>query len=103
VIGWLHDDASASAAEGEFVKATHGGVPDAIPELAVGKGPHKLAPLLVKSGLAASNGEAMRKMKEGAVKIDGEKVTEVQKEYVFEKAVVLQLGNRKFVRLVIET
>ena len=39
-------------------------------------------------------------MKEGAVKIDGEKVVDFQKEYVFDKPAVVQLGNRKFVRVV---
>ena len=53
--------------------------------------------------MVASNGEAMRKMKEGAVKIDGQKVTDVQKEYTFDKPVVLQLGSRKFVRLTPES
>ncbi len=99
LITWLHDEGAANGAEAEFVKTTHGGVPDEMPEMQIGKGPHKLAPILVKAGLAASNGEAMRKMKEGAVKVDGDKVMDVQKEFVFEKAVVVQLGNRKFVRV----
>jgi tyrosyl-tRNA synthetase len=100
IIGWLHDEAAADAAEKAFVTATHGGIPDEMPEVSIGgAGPHKLAPLMVKAGMAASNGEAMRKMKEGAVKIDGEKVTDHQKEYVFERPVVLQMGSRKFARL----
>lgn len=57
---------------------------------------------MVKAGLVASNSEAIRKIKEGAVKIDGEKVTDFQKEYTFDKPVVIQLGSRKFVRLVPE-
>jgi tyrosyl-tRNA synthetase len=99
IITWLHDAQSATAAEAEFVKTTHGGVPEEMPEFSIGAEPQKLAPLLVKAGLAASNGEAMRKMKEGAVKIDGQKVTDPSKDYSFDKAVVLQLGNRKFARL----
>jgi tyrosyl-tRNA synthetase len=39
-------------------------------------------------------------MKEGAVKIDGQKVTDPAKDYAFDKPAVLQLGNRRFVRLV---
>jgi tyrosyl-tRNA synthetase len=99
IISWLHDAQSATAAEAEFVKTTHGGVPEEMPEFLVGTEPQKLAPLLVKAGLAASNGEAMRKMKEGAVKIDGQKVTDPSRDYSFDKPVVLQLGNRKFARL----
>ena len=52
IITWLHDAAAADAAEAEFVKATHGGIPDDIPTLEISAGPQKLAPLLVKAGLA---------------------------------------------------
>jgi tyrosyl-tRNA synthetase len=99
LISWLHDAASADAAEKEFVRTTHGGVPDEMPEFEIGPGPHKLAPLMVKAGMVTSNGEGIRKIKEGAVKIDQQKVTDFQKEYTFDKPVVLQLGNRKFARL----
>jgi tyrosyl-tRNA synthetase len=100
MIAWLHDAGAADAAEKAFVTATHGGIPDEMPEVSIGgAGPHKLAPLMVKAGMAASHGEAMRKMKEGAVKIDGEKVTDHQKEYTFDQPVVLQMGSRKFARL----
>jgi tyrosyl-tRNA synthetase len=98
IITWLHDAASADAAEAEFIKTTHGGIPDEMAELSVSREAQKLAPLLVKAGLAASNGEAMRKMKEGAVKIDGQKVSDPSKDYIFDKPTVVQLGNRKFVR-----
>jgi len=100
LITWLHDAAAADAAEKQFMTATHGGIPDEMPEIELGgNGPHKLAPLLVKAGMVSSNSEGIRKLKEGAVKIDGEKIVDFQKEYTFDKPVVLQLGNRKFARL----
>lgn len=100
VITWLHDAAAADAAERDFMKATHGDVPDEMPELKLDGGPQKLAPLLVKAGMVSSNGEGIRKIKEGAVKIDGEKVADFQKEWTFDKPAVLQLGSRRFARLV---
>ncbi|MGA2441678.1 MAG: tyrosine--tRNA ligase, partial [Tepidisphaeraceae bacterium] len=100
IITWLHDPAAAAAAEAQFIKTTHGGVPDEMPEFSVEPGPLKLPPLLVQAGLASSNSEAIRKMKEGAVKIDGEKVADSAREYSFPKPAVLQLGNRKFVKIV---
>jgi tyrosyl-tRNA synthetase len=69
-----------------------------MPEFSVGPGPHKLAPLLVRAGLASSNSEAIRKMKEGAVQIDGAKVTDFQRELTLDKPLVLKLG-RKFARV----
>jgi tyrosyl-tRNA synthetase len=102
VITWLHDAPAADAAENSFMKATHGGTPDEMPEIQLETaGPHKLPPLLVKAGMVSSNSEGIRKIKEGAVKIDGEKVADHQKEFTFEKATVLQLGSRKFVRLLV--
>jgi tyrosyl-tRNA synthetase len=100
VIAWLHDQAAADAADAEFTRTTHGGLPDEMPQIQIGPGPHKLPPLLVKAGLTASNGEGVRKIKEGAVKIDGEKISDFQKEFTFDKPVVLQLGNRKFAKLI---
>jgi len=100
IITWLHNKESADQAEQEFTRTTHGGLPDEMPEFQIGAGPHKLPPLLVKAGMTSSNGEGVRKMKEGAVKIDGEKVTDFQKEFSFDKPVVLQLGNRKFAKLI---
>jgi len=52
----------------------------AVSELAAGSDGErttKLAPLLVLAGLAASNAEATRKVKEGAVSVDGNKVAEL--------------------------
>jgi tyrosyl-tRNA synthetase len=100
IITWLHSAEAADKAEQEFMRATHGGIPDDVAELEIGPGPHKVAPLLVLAKFVTSNGEGMRKIKEGGVKLDGEKVTDVQKEYSFDKPVVMQLGSRKFVRLV---
>jgi tyrosyl-tRNA synthetase len=100
LITWLHDGASADAAEKSFMDATHHRIPDEMPELTLtGPGPFKLAPLMVMAGMVASNGEGIRKIKEGAVRIDGEKVTDHQKDYAFAVAVVLQMGSRKFARL----
>jgi tyrosyl-tRNA synthetase len=99
VIARMHDRAAADAAEAAFVKQfSKKEAPDEMPEFHIAPGPHKLAPVLVTTGLAASNGEAIRKIKEGAVQLDGEKVSDFQREYTFEKPTVLKLG-RKYARV----
>ena len=99
VITWLHTKEAADAAEAEFVKVfSNKEVPDEMPEFSVGAAPQKLAPVIVSAGLASSNGEAIRKIKEGAVSLDGQKISDFQREYTFDKPVVLKLG-RKFARL----
>jgi tyrosyl-tRNA synthetase len=98
LITWLHGAEAAEQAQADWDRRRKHEVPQDIPEFSVGTTPLKLAPLLVQAKLAASNSEAIRKIKEGAVQLDGEKVTDFQREYTFEKPTVLKLG-RKYARL----
>jgi tyrosyl-tRNA synthetase len=100
VIGWLHSPAAAEEAEAAFRRQfVEKQVPTDMPEVPVGPGPHRLGALLVKAGLAASNGEATRKIKEGAVDVDQQRVTDFSKDYLVERPLTLRLG-RKFARVV---
>jgi tyrosyl-tRNA synthetase len=100
VVRWLHSGEAADAAVAEWDRVHHqkGAVPDNIPETPIEAGEHRLVALLVKAGLATSNGEATRKIKEGAVQVDGEKVTDFQKSFAVTTPVVIKLGKR-FARL----
>jgi tyrosyl-tRNA synthetase len=99
IITWLHHSEAATAAEEEWDRIQKGqGIPDDTPLIAIGSDPQKPAVLLVKAGLAASNSDAIRKIKEGAVRIDGQKLADHQKEITITSPVVVQLG-RKFARL----
>ncbi len=51
---------------------TGGGAGDNLPTISVGSAGMRLGPVLTEIGFTASNGEAKRKIAEGAVKIDGE-------------------------------
>ena len=99
IIHWFHDAASADQAEKDFFAATHGGVPSEMPEHAVAAGPQGILSLLVATKLCASNGEARRKITEGAVKLDGEKIADPKLTIDVTAAKVLQMGSRRFVRL----
>ena len=78
---------------------------DAVPEysLAQVEFPAKLFYIIGASGLCKSSGEGRRQIQGGAVRLDGEKITDVNA--VFDSAEdlqgkVLQVGKKKFVRLV---
>ncbi|MCM1244795.1 MAG: tyrosine--tRNA ligase [Roseburia sp.] len=62
--------------------------------------------LLVKAGLAPSNGEARRNVQQGGVSIDGEKISDVRmqvtKESIGDEGIVLKRGKKKFVRVVVK-
>lgn len=99
IIAWLHSPEAAEQAEADFIQQfVKKEVPDEMPEFQVGPGPHKIAPLLVLAKMTTSNGEGVRKVKEGAVSINGEKVTDFQKEITIDGPTVLKLG-RRFARL----
>ncbi len=62
--------------------------------------------LLVKAGLASSNGEARRNVEQGGVSVDGDKVTDVKaqiaKDSISEEGIVLKRGKKKFMRVVVK-
>mgnify|MGYP002853439622 CR=1 FL=1 len=62
--------------------------------------------LLVKAGLAPSNGEARRNVQQGGVSIDGEKVSDpratVTRESIGEKGIVIKRGKKKFMKIVVK-
>ncbi|BAY43510.1 tyrosyl-tRNA synthetase [Scytonema sp. HK-05] len=95
----------------EIVKQYHGeqAVKDIeagdVPEfsLAVVQFPAKLAYILNVSGLCKSSGEGRRKIQEGGVRLDGDRITDVDTTFADKSELhgrVLQLGKNKFVRLI---
>ena len=62
--------------------------------------------LLVKAGLAASNGEARRNVQQCGVSIDGEKVSDpktvLNKNDISEDGIVLKRGKKKFMKIVVK-
>lgn len=95
----------------EIVKQYHGeqAVKDIeagdVPEfsLAIVQFPAKLAYLLNASGLCKSSGEGRRKIQEGGVRLDGDRITDVDTTFADNSKLqgrVLQLGKNKFVRLI---
>jgi len=95
-----------SAADEAEKAADSAGETGDLPEfsLATVEFPTKLFQILNLSGLCKSGGEGKRKIKEGGVKIDGDRITDI--DTTFDQAdelqgKVLQLGKNKFVRLVL--
>lgn len=62
--------------------------------------------LLVKAGLASSNGEARRNVEQGGVAINGEKVSDVKmmvsKDTIGAEGAVIKRGKKKFVKVLIK-
>ena len=95
-----HGDNGAKYAQDEFINVvSNKGIPEDIPEIkaAQGKG---ILDLLVELNFSASKGEAKRLIQGGGVKLNGEKIADVNYILNIEESVVLQAGKRKFVKLV---
>lgn len=56
--------------------------------------------LLTASGLASSNSDARRLIKEGAVSVNGEKITDSEMHLLLNNPAVLKVGKRRFIKLV---
>lgn len=98
----FHDAASADAAEQDFIQRFQkNAIPDDMPEHTLTLDDEQLgiASVLKTAGLVASTSEAMRMVKQGAVKIDGNKVSDPRLVCERGSQAVYQVGKRKFARL----
>jgi tyrosyl-tRNA synthetase len=75
-----------------------GDIPDDIPEFKISENPIWIAKALVETELQKSTSEARRQIKQGAIKINGEKVSDEQ--FKLESGeYILQSGKRKFAKV----
>ena len=98
----FHSPAAADAAEADFELRARGGVPDDIPEVALGGAPLAIGSLLKQAGLVPSTSEAMRMVEQGGVRIDGATVSDKGLKLPGGKYVV-QVGRRRFARVALST
>lgn len=100
IIARFHSDAKADAAEQEFInRFQKGAVPDEMPEFSFESGV-AISNVLKDAGLVSSTSDAMRMIRQGAAKSEGEKITDTK--WTLETGVyVLQVGKRKFARVTI--
>jgi len=76
-----------------------GTLPEDIPEAKWTGKSQWIVKSLVELGLAASNSEARRSVEQGAVKRNGEKITDATLEVALADGDVIQVGKRRFVRI----
>ncbi|MEN8151681.1 MAG: tyrosine--tRNA ligase [Planctomycetota bacterium] len=100
IVERYYEPADADRAAAAFRKVfAEKQVPDDMPEIVVPAEPIWIAALVVKAGFAKSNGEARRLVDQGAVSLDGEKVTDSKAEVTPAAGQVLKVGKRRFARI----
>ncbi len=101
IIARFHDEAAAEGAHQEFInRFQKGAIPDDIQEMEIAAGDGiGLANLLKEAGLVSSTSEAMRMVKQGAAKLDGDKLADAKQVFTVGTVGVFQVGKRKFAKL----
>ncbi|KKL03229.1 tyrosine--tRNA ligase [Rheinheimera mesophila] len=103
IIARFHDEAAADAAEQDFIQRFQkNALPDDIPELTLTLTADsiQIANLLKEAGLVESTSEALRMIKQGAVKLDGEtKLEDSKMEFAKGSCHIFQVGKRKFAKV----
>ena len=98
----FHGSAAADAAEVDFRNRAAGGIPDEIPELALGGAPLAIGAVLKQAGLVPSTSEAMRLIEQAGVRVDGTAVADKGLRLPAGTYVV-QVGKRKFARVTLRS
>jgi len=102
IIARFHDDAAAEGAHQDFIQRFQkNAIPDEMPEFTITLGDEGLAigNLLKEAKLVGSTSDAMRMIKQGAVKINGDKVEDTRLVLTEVGENVYQVGKRKFARI----
>jgi len=100
IVSIFHGDAAAEAAESHFRTVFQKReLPPDMPAFTV-SGPVNVVELLTQSGLAKSKSAARRLIQQGGVRLDGERVPDISTVIEVTDEAVLQVGRRRFIRLV---
>lgn len=102
IVTRFHNQAAANDAKQAFIQRFQKGqLPDEIPEhqLSPNASPWMIGAALKDAGLVGSTSDAMRMIKQGAVKINGEKVEDAKLVLEFSSPLILQVGKRKIAKV----
>jgi tyrosyl-tRNA synthetase len=108
IVTRFHDAAAAERANAEFIarfsaKTLPTGLAETVVYADAASNDVALTAVLAGgTGLAASGAEARRKIAEGAVRIDGEKVTDPARRLPVGSEHIVQLGPRRFARVKVQ-
>ena len=100
VVELYYDGKTATQAENHFNTVVVGkGIPDDIPEFSLSS-EDLIVNVIFDAGLLQSKGEARRMIKQGAVKLDGESVTNIQATISLKSEQILKVGKRRFLKVI---
>lgn len=104
IVDRFHNAGDGEKAKNTFIERfQQGAMPEDIPEVTVNteEGSMAIANLLKQANLVNSTSDAMRMIKQGAVKIDGEKVSDAKLQVQAKSEHVYQVGKRRFAKVTV--
>jgi len=102
IVERFHSGSDARNAKNEFVnRFQKGEMPASIVEKVIKSSGEEMpiAKVIKEAGLVASTSEALRMLEQGAVRIDGERVTDRDRKIGIGNAGIFQVGKRRFARI----
>ncbi len=104
IVARFHSPSDAERAQSSFVaRFRQGAMPENMPEvrLAAGEEGLAIANVLKDAGLTSSTSEALRMIKQGAVRVDGERIDDAQLRLTAGASCICQVGKRRFARVLL--
>ncbi len=100
IVSIFHGATAAQEAEAQFVAVfQQHDLPEEMPEYSLTGNPN-IVDLLSEAGLIQTKSEGRRLIQQGGVKLDGKPVSDIEARVEVTHEAVLQIGRRKFIRLI---
>lgn len=101
IVTLYHDKSAADEAEQEFVNVfSKGQLPTDIATLKLPNASYNILDLVALTKLTISNGETRRLIQGGGIKVNEQKVDGIDQEIDISKEILLQVGKRKFIKII---
>ena len=101
IVRLYHGEKASLEAEKEFGNIfSKGNIPDNMPETNASEG-DLIVDIMVKNDLTSSKGEARRLITQGAVRINGDKISDKDQTLSNEKEQILKAGKRRFLKIIV--
>jgi tyrosyl-tRNA synthetase len=99
IVALYHGNDAALSAEQYFDRVVvNKDIPDEMDEVVL-KEDELLIEIITAEGLTKSKGDARRMLKQGAVRVEGEKISDMNHMLFKRKEVVIKVGKRRFLRV----
>ena len=106
IVARFHDEAAAEQAQQDFIsRHRHGRAPEQMPEVVLNcpEATRGVAYVLRDCGLVASTSEAIRMVRQGAVRVDGDRIADPRLALAADGSPrTVQVGKRKFARVTLK-